>query len=320
VGSRASTLTSISDPSNPEFDVPALNLPGGAKMVFDTSMLSGGKLHGLLAAREEVLQPAMRELDRLALVFADQFNTQHRLGFDKSGLNGIDFFSDSTVLFAQPAGLTTNLSTVTIGATLTNSAQLEASDYELSFDGADYTLTRLSDNVSATGGLAAVTTLGGVAQGFTLTSTAGAPTAGDKWLIRPSHAAAGSLARSVTMNDANLIAASSSAAGSPGDNKNALRLTELQTNDKLIKGKDSFASAYAQLVGRTATFAAESDINMAAFETLTSQSIQAQQSVSGVNLDEEAANLIRFQQAYQASAKAMQIASALFDELIGAIR
>jgi len=46
------------------------------------------------------------------------------------------------------------------------------------------------------------------------------------------------------------------------------------------------------------------------------QTTSAQQSLSGVNLDEEAANLLRYQQAYQASGKALQIASTLFDTLL----
>ena len=50
--------------------------------------------------------------------------------------------------------------------------------------------------------------------------------------------------------------------------------------------------------------------------SLVKQAVDAQQSLSGVNLDEEAANLIRFQQAYQASGKVLQIASKLFDTIL----
>ncbi len=50
------------------------------------------------------------------------------------------------------------------------------------------------------------------------------------------------------------------------------------------------------------------------------QAMAAQQSVSGVNLDEEAANLVRFQQAYQASAQVISTASSIFDALLGAVR
>ncbi len=319
VGSRASTVISVADTTTPEFDVPALSLAGGAAQPLDASLLSGGSLGGLLAAREAVLRPAMQDLDRLALAFSDQFNDQHVLGFDKSGVAGGNFFTASSTLFQQPVAQTGNTGTQVINATLTNSAQIEASDYELSYNGATYTLTRLSDGVSsAAGTLAAVTTIGGVAQGFTLAAGAGVPAAGDRWLLRPSHGAAGSLTSLIT--DPNLIAASSTALGSPGDNANALLLAGLQTQANTVNGSDTFASAYAQLVARTATLASEADINVAAFETLTSQSRKAQQVISGVSLDEEAANLIRFQQAYQASAKAMQVASSLFDDLIGAFR
>jgi len=49
---------------------------------------------------------------------------------------------------------------------------------------------------------------------------------------------------------------------------------------------------------------------------MVEQSIQAQQSFSGVNLDEEAANLLRYQRAYQAAGKALQIANTLFDTIL----
>jgi flagellar hook-associated protein 1 FlgK len=115
-----------------------------------------------------------------------------------------------------------------------------------------------------------------------------------------------------------IAAAANSANSGPGDGSNALSLAGLQTTQ--IIGSSTFSGFYAQLVARTATLASEADINVAAYETLTNQAKQAQQAISGVNLDEEAANLIRFQQAYQASAKAMQVASGLFDELIGILR
>lgn len=321
VGSRVTTMSAAADSTYPEYDVPVLNMAGGGTQVLDASMISGGVLGGLLATREAVLQPAIRDLDRLALAFSEQFNTQHVAGFDKLGAAGGNFFTASATLSAnlQPAALPTNTGTQALTATLTNTTQLEASDYTLTYDGANYVLTRLSDGVSsAPGALAAVTTIGGVAQGFTLAAGAGAPVAGDTWRIRPSHGAAGAV--NALISDPNLIAASASAAGSPGDNANALLLAGLQTKATAIKGVDTFSTAYAQLVARTATLAAEADINVAAYETLTKQATAAQQAISGVNLDEEAANLIRFQQAYQASAKAMQVASGLFDELIGILR
>ena len=57
-------------------------------------------------------------------------------------------------------------------------------------------------------------------------------------------------------------------------------------------------------------------VNQTAQDTLLSEARAKQQSVSGVNLDEEAANLIRYQQAYQASAKAMEIGASLFNTIL----
>ena len=53
---------------------------------------------------------------------------------------------------------------------------------------------------------------------------------------------------------------------------------------------------------------------------MTDQAELAQQSLSGVNLDEEAVNLIRYQQAYQAAAKAISVANTLFDEILAVVR
>jgi flagellar hook-associated protein 1 FlgK len=316
-GSSVTKMTSAPDLTYSEFDVPALNLAGGTTQLLSSSLVTGGSLGGLLAVRADVLQPAMRDLDRLALAFSAQFNTQHVQGFDKLGTSGGNFFTASTTLLEQPAGYAGNTGSLVISATLSTITQLSSSDFEVSFDGFNYKLTRLSDGATSvadvTGGVEA--TIGGVAQGFTLGAAAGLPNLGDRWLVRPSHGAAASL--DALIIDPNLIAASSSSAGSPGDNANALLLADLQTLSTAINGSDTFSSAYAQLVARTATLASEADINVSAYEALTRQSKAAQQAVSGVNLDEEAANLIRFQQAYQASAKAMQVASSLFDQLIG---
>jgi flagellar hook-associated protein 1 FlgK len=66
-------------------------------------------------------------------------------------------------------------------------------------------------------------------------------------------------------------------------------------------------------VGNTAR---QTDVMATAQKNVIAQTVQAQQSVSGVNLDEEAANLLRYQQAYQASGKLIQIAGTLFQSVL----
>lgn len=101
-----------------------------------------------------------------------------------------------------------------------------------------------------------------------------------------------------------------------GDNRNAALLGALQTSNVLDGGKTTFQGAYAQTVSFVGNKTREVQANNAASSTLLTQITAQQQSVSGVNLDEEAANLLKYQQAYQAAGKVMQIASQLFSVLL----
>lgn len=104
--------------------------------------------------------------------------------------------------------------------------------------------------------------------------------------------------------------------GGVGDNRNAVLLGALQTTNTLAGGTATYQGAFSQLVATIGNKTHELKVTSAAEgQTLTNQ-VQAQQSVSGVNLDEEATNLLRYQQAYQAAGKVMQVASQLFDVLL----
>ncbi|MEZ0232608.1 MAG: flagellar basal body rod C-terminal domain-containing protein, partial [Methylophilaceae bacterium] len=100
-----------------------------------------------------------------------------------------------------------------------------------------------------------------------------------------------------------------------GDNRNALLMSGLQTANT-IDGNTSYEGAFSKLVSTVGNKTRELQITGEAASTLVAQSVSAQQSLSGVNLDEEATNLLRYQQAYQAAGKMMQIASELFDSIL----
>ncbi|MBV7536897.1 flagellar hook-associated protein FlgK [Duganella sp. sic0402] len=101
-----------------------------------------------------------------------------------------------------------------------------------------------------------------------------------------------------------------------GDSRNGALLAGLQTKNIMDNGKATFQTTYAQMVNFVGTKARESQIAGTAADAAVKQATNSQQAVSGVNLDEEAANLLRYQQAYQASGKVMQVASQLFDTLL----
>lgn len=104
--------------------------------------------------------------------------------------------------------------------------------------------------------------------------------------------------------------------GGVGDNRNALLLGDLQTTNALEGGDLSYQTAYTHMVSQIGNKTRELDVSGKAEAKLLAAAIEAEQSESGVNLDEEAANLMRYQQAYQAAAKVMQTASELFKLLL----
>ena len=100
------------------------------------------------------------------------------------------------------------------------------------------------------------------------------------------------------------------------DGTNILKLAQLQTANTLVNGTTSYQGAYGQLVAQVGTQTRELEVTSKAQASMLAQVSKAQQSVSGVNLDEEAANLLKYQQAYQAAAKAMAISQSMFDSLL----
>jgi len=102
----------------------------------------------------------------------------------------------------------------------------------------------------------------------------------------------------------------------PSDNRNGLLLAGLQNQGTLNNSTTSYSSAFSQLVNGVGNKTHELNITAASEASVLEQATAAVQSESGVNLDEEATNLLRYQQAYQAAGKMMQIASQLFDTLL----
>ncbi|WP_417071097.1 flagellar hook-associated protein FlgK [Niveibacterium terrae] len=100
------------------------------------------------------------------------------------------------------------------------------------------------------------------------------------------------------------------------DSRNAVLLGALQTEKTMIGDGASYSSAYAQLVASIGAKTREMEVTSTSQKNVLEQTQTAKDSVSGVNLDEEASNLIRYQQAYQASGKVMEVASKLFDQIL----
>ncbi|MFW3614466.1 flagellar hook-associated protein FlgK [Billgrantia antri] len=106
------------------------------------------------------------------------------------------------------------------------------------------------------------------------------------------------------------------ASSGTGDNRNALAMQDLQ-DASLVAGRASLSQAYAGMVSDVGNRTNIVKVNLDARQGLTDQLKAVQQSESGVNLDEEAANLIRYQQFYMANARVIDTASTVFDTILG---
>jgi flagellar hook-associated protein 1 len=105
-----------------------------------------------------------------------------------------------------------------------------------------------------------------------------------------------------------------------GDNRNALALNDSLKRPLLDNGTVSLDAAAAQLVGSIGVATRQAQTNRDAQQVVQRDNLAARDSISGVNLDEEAANMLRYQQAYQAAAQVIRVASTLFDSLLSATR
>lgn len=105
-----------------------------------------------------------------------------------------------------------------------------------------------------------------------------------------------------------------------GDNTNALILASLRDRPKLDGGVTTYQSAYSQMVSQVGAITRQAEVNYSAQDARLISAKAARDSLSGVNLDEEAANILRFQQAYQAAARMISVADTLFQSLLDAVR
>jgi len=103
-----------------------------------------------------------------------------------------------------------------------------------------------------------------------------------------------------------------------GDNRNALQAAGLQYAGLLAGGAASLGEAMTSLVGRIGTLASQADISLTAQQAIQANTRNAVLEVSGVNLDEEAADLLKWQRAYQAAAQTITVADTMFQALLAA--
>ena len=209
LGANANTLKAAPDSYDPA-KVTLTMSEGPVNRLVPADSLGGGSLSGLLKFQNEDLGAAKNLLGQMAAAISGAVNTQQKLGLDlgQPAGAGAPIFS---VGAPRVLGATTNSGTAVLSIAVDDSAQLQASDYEMSFDGTNYALTRSSDRTVVASGAtltaALQSTNGFQFDGVTLKLTGGSASNGDRFLLQPVANAAQNM-QSVLANTKGIAAAS----------------------------------------------------------------------------------------------------------------
>lgn len=201
---------------------------------------------------------------------------------------------------------------------------LQPRTYSLAFDGSFYTVSdkrtgQIIPLDSST--TAAVTTLRFEGLQVDIDQTARQMKAGDKFEFRFLDDAMSQFVNTDLIPE-QVAYRGSDSSGTPlaiGNNVNAANMASLQDKKILTGNQNTFKSAFSVMAGNVGTYHRTNEVSMETQEAVNSQLIQLKNSMSGVSLDEEAANMLIFQQAYQAAAQIMQASQKMFDAIIGAL-
>jgi len=324
---RMNVLTDVSD--NMQFYV---NLPNETRNV--ASFITSGELKANIDLRENKLIDFMHRLNAFAINLADTINLHHRQGYDLDGLTGNNFFnplvsitdSDSLV-----GGTVTSVSVVNVGLYSSNINKQYSIDYNTT-GGAGYQqegatgifwrVQESTDGVTWTPIDPSAVTLAFDAVHRTLTFNGirvridddahGNLIASETFGINSNLHAAQEFG--VAISDPEKVAAALDGAMLPGDNRNARAIADL-INQPIIAGSTP-VDYYRSIVANAGVEAGSAKTSLRFYNTMVEQLERKRQELSGVNLDEEAANLIKYQKLFEAAARMIRVADELLTTLI----
>ena len=218
LGSVVNSLKIVADTFDPAKAQVALR-DGSTDRLVSASSFSGGAISGLLRFQNEDLSEANRLLGQMATAISGALNQQQSLGLDlgQPASRGAPILSISG---ARVLPSWSNAGSAQLSAAVSDPAQVQASDYELLFDGANYSITRQPAGQAVTGSpfTPALLAAGVDIDGLTIRLNAGTAQTGDRFLVQPAATAAQNMR--LVLTDPRGLAAASPFTGSAGvDNR-----------------------------------------------------------------------------------------------------
>ncbi|MBL7048041.1 MAG: flagellar hook-associated protein FlgK [Nitrospira sp.] len=281
-----------------------------------TSSITKGELGGLIEVRSDIEDNSLHDLRKLVATVVSETNALHYAGYDRDGDTTGNFFDVQSAVYVRDNS--TASSGVTMTASIVDASQgsLVNDEYTLTFSSSTaYSVTnnRTGASVSVTGDLSSSTT--DTFDGITISFNASTATSGSTFLISPLRNAIADFG--VTVTDTDDIAASDSATTSQtGNNVTALAIADKMKSNISSLGSVTMEDFYSSIVTESGTLSRSALGSLAFNGNLMLELESRRQSVSGVSLDEEAANMIRFQRAFEAGARMINITDELLELVI----
>jgi flagellar hook-associated protein 1 FlgK len=290
-----------------------------------TDNISNGKLKGWLEGRDVDIRGYMRQLDILAEGLMERVNNLHLAGYGLDGSTGNDFFTgiatasgnmDSLLTITAEPGGTGNIRVTLVGGgtagaeTVTTDAV--TGDIQIAIEDGVSTGNHIVAALQAHSGINTVVAAAG--------GTAWDLSAGTNTVAL----AGGSSAEAIQVNAAissnlDLIAASSTSAGIPGNNDQAIAIANLQHALSMNGNSSTFEDFYNSLVSKVGGDVQNANAFYNHQSDMVVQLENRRESISGVSLDEEMINLIKFETAYNAAAKLITTADQMLQTILNMV-
>ncbi|RMF93479.1 MAG: flagellar hook-associated protein FlgK [Candidatus Schekmanbacteria bacterium] len=285
-----------------------------------TNKIQGGKLKGLLDIRNDILKKYQSKIDTLAYSIINEINILHQAGRGLDGSTGNLFFN---AISPSAYGSRENQGSADVSSvSVLSPSSLTYDNYEIRFTSSssfDIYNTTTKQYVSTGNSYSSGSNIDFEGLRVVLSDSGGTPASGDIFYIKPGEGAAKNIeVNSTISSNINKIAAGLTS--NPGDNENALQMGELQFSPILDSGSSTFEEYYGNILSDLGNDVLLSTDEYNTQEGLITALKERIESKSGVSLDEELSNLLKFQHSYQASAKLITVADELLDTLVNLIR
>ncbi len=303
----------------------ALNLEGDRNVYHGktdlTSFFQAGRLGGYVSLRSDIKSNPLQSLRKLVASVIEETNYLHKNStsnpaYDLDGNAGIDFF-DAMQTYTRDD--TTGGSGAVISASIDSydPAVLTLDEYDITFvdGGTNYQVRNHETGALVTQGTySSGNDIDFNGLSVVITDGSAAPTENDSFFVSPLQNVIENF--NVAITSGRQIAAAKSTSTLPGDNTNALNIIDKYGSQISNLGSVTYEDYYAETVSGVGSLAQSASDGLKFEDNLLFELKNRRESLSGVSLDEEAANLIRYQRAFEASARIIKLTDELLEMII----